>query len=73
VGVAVGRGAARRQIGMFRFGVAVGVGDTAGLGGVRTIFGGGGGVGSGSGGTRGSGNAGSSAALNTSVRFQFGP
>jgi hypothetical protein len=69
--IAVGRGAARRQIGRFMFGV--GVGDGAGVLGVGLNFGGGGAVGSGSGGTRGSGNPGSAAALMTSVRFQFGP
>jgi hypothetical protein len=75
IGVAVGSGALRRQIGKFKFGVGVGVGSVVGTTtmGLGLNLGGGIGVGSGSGGTRGSGNCGSSAALMTSVRFQFDP
>ena len=67
----VGRGASRRQIGILRFGVGVGVATVGNGAGV--CFGGGGSVGGGTGGTRGSGNAGSVAADITSVRFQLGP
>lgn len=70
-GVAVGNGAARRQIGRFIFGVGVGVASVGCGVGVR--FGGGGSVGGGTGGTRGSGKPGSVAAVITSVRFQLGP
>ena len=75
IGVAVGNGALRRQIGKFKFGVGVGVGSVVGTItiGLGLNLGGGMGVGSGSGGMRGSGKRGSSAALITSVRFQFGP
>lgn len=69
-GLAVGSGWARRQIGMFKFGVGVAEGKADGRG---LCLGGGGMVGGGTGGTRGSGNLGSSAADMTSVRFQSGP
>lgn len=70
-GVAVGNGAARRQIGRFIFGVGVGEGPIVGGRGLN--FGVGVGVGTTAGGTRGSGKPGSSAAAITSVRFQSGP